>query len=113
VDSDIAAGFLGLADLARAGGEVIAGLRPEALSDASLAPEVPGDRVVEASVELVEALGADLVVHVNVGDAKAAARFTPRSRVQLGDVVKMAVDTRAVHLFHPETGRSLRKASPS
>jgi multiple sugar transport system ATP-binding protein len=45
---------------------VIVGIRPEALDDAGVEPEVPGDRVLEATVDLVESLGAELMVHVAV-----------------------------------------------
>jgi multiple sugar transport system ATP-binding protein len=50
----------------RVGGRVVVGVRPEALDDSGLDPGVPGDRVIEATVDLVESLGAELVVHVAV-----------------------------------------------
>jgi multiple sugar transport system ATP-binding protein len=107
LDASTVDGFPGLA--ARAGQPVIAGLRPEALSDASTAPDVPGEHVVEVTVDLVESLGADLIVHGALGDARAAARFGPRSQVRTGEIVKVAVDVTAVHLFDAETGASLRE----
>lgn len=97
---------------ARIGGRVTAGLRPEAISDAALEPEVPGDRVVDVSVELVEALGADIIVHGVLGTTRTTARFTPRSRVRPGDTVKVAIDIDALHLFDADTGRSLRSVPP-
>jgi multiple sugar transport system ATP-binding protein len=48
------------------GQPVVVGVRPEALDDAGLEPGVAGDRVVEATVDLVESLGAELMVHVAV-----------------------------------------------
>jgi multiple sugar transport system ATP-binding protein len=61
---------------------VVVGIRPEALDDASLEPGVPGDQVVEATVDLVESLGAELLVHVALvgspaGDVSSELRFTP------------------------------------
>jgi multiple sugar transport system ATP-binding protein len=106
---------------------VIVGVRPEALSDVALEPGVPADRVVEATVDLVEALGSELVVHVSmaeppqggdgVSDAwrlvvarrgRAVARLSTRSRVAAGEVIKLAVDTNRLHLFDAESGESLR-----
>src|SRR6185503_12465110 len=45
------------------GREVVLGIRPEALEDASLDAAAPPERVIELRVELVEALGAELLVH--------------------------------------------------
>jgi multiple sugar transport system ATP-binding protein len=61
VDESLAASHPSLAD--RVGQRVVVGIRPEALDDAGLEPGVPGDRVIEATVDLVESLGAELVVH--------------------------------------------------
>ena len=88
------------------------------------------DRVIEATVDLVESLGAELIVHVTVSDpagpgpepasdawrevtarrGRAVARLGTRSRLSAGDVVKLAVDTSRLHLFDAETGASLRTA---
>jgi multiple sugar transport system ATP-binding protein len=62
VDAALRAAHPGLASLV--GQRVIVGVRPEAFDDASLAPDVPGDRVLEATVDLVESLGNELMVHV-------------------------------------------------
>ena len=110
---------------------VIVGVRPEALSDVALEPGVPADRVVEATVDLVEALGSELVVHVSMADppqggddasdawrlvvarrGRAVARLSTRSRVAAGEVIKLAVDTDQLHLFDAESGESLRSVPP-
>jgi multiple sugar transport system ATP-binding protein len=111
------------------GRPVVIGIRPEGLADVALEPGAPADRVIEATVDLVESLGAELVVHVTVSDpmapadgdsdawrqvvarrGRAVARLTTRSRLSPGDVVKLAVDTTRLHLFDAETGASLRAA---
>ncbi len=111
------------------GQTVVVGIRPEGLADVALEPGVPADRVIEATVDLVESLGAELIVHVTVADpaapvdaasdawrqvvarrGRAVARLTTRSRLSAGDVVKLAVDTTRLHLFDAETGASLRTA---
>jgi multiple sugar transport system ATP-binding protein len=53
------------------GRDVIVGIRPEHLEDASLATDTPSDRRLKAEVALTEALGAELIVHV-LADAKPA-----------------------------------------
>jgi multiple sugar transport system ATP-binding protein len=114
------------------GDPVVVGVRPEGLADVALEPGVGAERVIEATVDLVESLGAELMVHVSVPEPVAAADVSPgdpeshawrqvlarrgrviarlstRSRLAAGDVVKLAVDTMRLHLFDAETGASLR-----
>ena len=112
------------------GQPVVIGIRPEGLADVAMEPGVPADRVIEATVDLVESLGAELIVHVTVSDpagpgpdsasdawrqvmarrGRAVARLSTRSRLSAGDVVKLAVETSRLHLFDAETGASLRTA---
>jgi multiple sugar transport system ATP-binding protein len=110
--------------------EVVLGIRPEAFEDASLDPTAVPDRVIETRVDLVEALGAELLVHASidapkvvlgsVDDAAAmprigtlVARLSPRSRIEAGDTVKLTVDTAQLHLFDPASGQALRDAPPT
>ena len=110
------------------GERVVVGIRPEAFSDVAVEPGAPADRVVEATVDLVESLGAELIVHVAVTEpppardepseswrqvvarkGRGVARLGTRSRLAAGDVVKLAVDTASLHLFDAATGASLRQ----
>jgi multiple sugar transport system ATP-binding protein len=110
-----------------AGRPVVVGLRPEAFEDAALRADAPADRVVHASVDLVEVHGAELLAHVSLesptiawgapgeenGDAPAAphgaavARLSPRSRAEASRPLDLAVDVDQIRLFDPDTGRSL------
>jgi multiple sugar transport system ATP-binding protein len=110
IDDAVAARFDGLAG--RVGTAVVVGVRPEAFTDVAVDPGTPGERTVDAVVDLVESLGADQLVHVVVAGVRLVARLTPRSRLRPGDVAKLAVDLDAVHLFDPVTGASLRKERP-
>jgi len=110
------------------GGQLVAvGIRPESFSDE---PGAPAERVIEATVDLVESLGAETVVHVMLTEppepdpdasdswrqviarrGRGVVRLGPHSGLAPGDVVKLAVDTRRVHLFDAGTGLSLRSAA--
>ena len=46
---------------------------PRGAGDVALEPGAPADRVIEATVDLVESLGAELIVHVAVTDPSDAA----------------------------------------
>ncbi|MEV6714977.1 sn-glycerol-3-phosphate ABC transporter ATP-binding protein UgpC [Lentzea sp. NPDC051208] len=87
--------------------EVTFGIRPEALGIVSSSEEG-----MDMTVELVEELGADALVHgaVKIGDAsqRFVVRVDGRTPPTLGQHVKVAVrDTTEIHLFHPESGERL------
>ena len=48
------------------GRDVILGIRPEDLEDATLATDAPADRRLKGKVELTEALGSEIMVHFAV-----------------------------------------------
>jgi multiple sugar transport system ATP-binding protein len=116
------------------GKKVVLGIRPEDLEDASLASDTPQNQRLTGLVELLEALGSEIMAHFSV-EAEAAeteetrelasdkgdpegdigvsapegktvlvARFGARSKAKVGEEVEVAVDTRALHFFDPETG---------
>jgi multiple sugar transport system ATP-binding protein len=99
VDPALAVAHPGLAG--RVGQRVILGVRPEALDDAGVETEVPGDRVLEATVDLVESLGAELMVHVvitGVADVDASsggatvAEVAEAAAAATGDAVDVVDD---------------------
>ncbi|RPI04851.1 MAG: sn-glycerol-3-phosphate ABC transporter ATP-binding protein UgpC, partial [Actinobacteria bacterium] len=65
-----------------AGRTLVLGVRPEDMEDASLVSDAPADRRISVLIELVEALGSDVVVHFMI-DAPPALT---------DDVKELAVD---------------------
>ena len=62
-------------------------------------------RTTEEVRELEKDAGAEGLAELNQdGGATMVGRFGARSRVKLGDEVEVAVDTRALHFFEPESG---------
>jgi multiple sugar transport system ATP-binding protein len=120
------------------GREVVLGIRPEDLEDVQLAGDAPQGHRLKGKVELTEALGSEIMVHFSVdarpavtdevrelaedtgddrvkhaeGDQRATlvGRFGARSRVRNGSDVEVAVDTRALHFFDPDTGLGIYDA---
>ncbi|MCY4670872.1 MAG: sn-glycerol-3-phosphate ABC transporter ATP-binding protein UgpC [Rhodococcus sp.] len=106
------------------GEDLIVGFRPEDLEDVQFASDSdPGHRL-EAEVALVEALGAELIVHfeldavrVDAGDPDAVdeigqntvgiGRFNPRSTARAGQHIEIAVDVENLHFFDAETRDSI------
>jgi len=115
--------------------EIAVGVRSEDMEDANLVRGgAPENSTVEATVSLTEALGSEIVVHFDLDvpkvvteDTKAlehdsgaddtglhtdatrfVASFAPRSRVRIGDSIRVVVDTERLHFFDPATGTAVR-----
>ena len=89
------------------GKDLIVGLRPE---DLRWAPEAPSATAVrlQGLAEVVEPLGSETLVTVVVADGyQVVARFPPRSGVQTGDRVELALDPSHLHVFDSDSGHSL------
>jgi multiple sugar transport system ATP-binding protein len=115
------------------GRNVILGIRPEDFEDASLVSDAPTDRRIDVRCQLTEPLGAEVLVHFDTGakkivssaaaadvgeDAEVSfgsddenaeagpnlvARVDPRTRIAEGSQIQLAVDTRRLYFFDPET----------
>jgi multiple sugar transport system ATP-binding protein len=79
-----------------AGRELILGIRPEDLEDASLAPDSPPERRIRGEVTLTEALGSEIMVHASV-DA------TPALTEDVRELAEDVGDDRAVQQIEEQT----------
>jgi len=113
----------------RNGTQVIIGIRPEhfALEEDV---EVPADQVIELTVTLAEAMGAEVHIHAIVDvpppeidgvpttsedgtealieGTKVIARVDGIHTIAMGQQVRLAVKTHLAHFFDPATGEPLR-----
>jgi multiple sugar transport system ATP-binding protein len=71
------------------GRKVVLGMRPEHLEDAALAAAIPTDRRFRGRVQLTEALGSEVVVHLQV---EAAPIVTEELRELARDVDESSLD---------------------
>jgi multiple sugar transport system ATP-binding protein len=116
------------------GRRVIVGIRPEDIEDAALARrDDPGARLT-STVDLVESMGSEVLVHFTLdapmavtehtrelaedvgedpavlerpGETVVVARFGPRTRAAVDQPIEAVVDTEHMHVFDPETGLSV------
>jgi multiple sugar transport system ATP-binding protein len=123
--------------------KIILGIRPEDMEDASLVSEAPPERRIAATVELREALGSDVLVHVPIDAPPAAtedvvelavdagrpdleavrqagaeitnviARLNPRTLARNGERIELEVDTRRLHFFDPDDGSAIYGEAPA
>ena len=118
------------------GRRVVVGIRPEDLQDASLASDGPRSRRMTERVDLLEALGSEVLAHFTVDappvvtddtkelvrdlgttaqlEARAAegtssfvARLDPRTTARRGEPLEMAVVVERMHFFDLDDGRSI------
>jgi len=79
---------------------VVLGIRPEDMEDATLVTDAPAERRISATVDLLEALGSDMVVHFTIDAPQAMT----------DDVKELAVDVGAEALErvqqHAEGGKA-------
>ncbi|MBK5222321.1 MAG: sn-glycerol-3-phosphate ABC transporter ATP-binding protein UgpC [Acidimicrobiia bacterium] len=110
-----------------AGRRVIAGVRPEDVDDITLdGSGLPPEQHVRAEIELVEALGSEIMAHFTIDAAaaqtgdpdaiddvgaseqtKCVARLDPHSSVRLGETATLGVHTARMHFFDIDTGEGI------
>ena len=116
------------------GKTVVVGIRPEDLHGVGSEGGSDGAVKLTATVDRVEALGANLLVyfgvdaprpdtagvaaalgarreeltHLGRGGTEFCAAFEPRTGIRVGDQVEVAVDVPRLQFFDPETESSLR-----
>ena len=125
-------------EVSTASREVIVGIRPENFQDPSLvsADVRPHGITFQATIDVLESLGAEKYVYFNMDLGKAkyvteleelardagradsgaasetvVARLDPATRISEGAKVQLWADARALHVFDPATGRNLSVAA--
>ncbi len=102
-----------LTDKSYIGKEVILGIRPDDIHDEQVFIEAHPEAKVKAHVEILEKLGFETLVYLEM-DAfiqeqadKAVARVNPRSTIMSGDDVILAIDPYRIKLFDKDTEVSI------
>jgi multiple sugar transport system ATP-binding protein len=88
---------------AHAGRELLAGVRPEHLGEASGS----GAATVESTVEFVEQLGDEGIVHVRAGTSPLLGRLDAHAAPRPGERITLRFDPARLHLFDAETEKRL------
>ena len=87
------------------GKRLILGVRPEDLRPAG--PTDPAESAIDAPITVVEPLGSEQYVELDLGGIPLIARVDPHLRVRAHDRIRLAPVPGKVHLFDPATERSL------
>jgi multiple sugar transport system ATP-binding protein len=88
-----------LKDKGYVGKDIIMGIRPENLDEATGSETA----IIEATVEVTELMGAETYIYLAKGKANFVARVNGTSKVKAGDKLKVSIDTSKIHIFDKET----------
>ena len=84
------------------------GIRPEHLEDTALHPSYGEDSsTFEAMVDVVEYLGSELLVYLNIAGKTIQARLKPHSGAHAGGKLALQMNNAHLHLFDTPTGETI------
>ena len=89
------------------GREIILGIRPEDIHDSRYQPAGITPSELEATVDVVEQMGNEVVVYLNEKGEVFISRMDPRCDAEVGDRLKIAVAIDNLHIFDTDTRLSL------
>lgn len=96
---------------AYSGKEVWLGIRPEHLGLKGWTAIPEAENIIKGTVEVVEPLGADSEIHVDVGGTVITAKVDGHAPVRPGDTVELLVDTGRTHTFDVDTEKSIGRST--
>ena len=82
----------------------ILGIRPEHIYDRALKDPFPNAEQFTAGVEVVEPIGAEVILLMKMGPERLTASVDPQTRAQPSAAIELLIDMNQMHLFDKETG---------
>jgi multiple sugar transport system ATP-binding protein len=79
--------------------DILLGIRPENVHDEEMYISNAKTGVIEATVDVTEMMGAETYLYLSCEHIPMTARVSSRSQARPQDVVKLAIDPNAIHLF--------------
>jgi multiple sugar transport system ATP-binding protein len=83
------------------------GIRPEHILDRST--DTQADNVVRGTVLLIELMGNEIIVHVDVAGQTVIGRLDAHAPVAHGAAHDFILDMRYSHFFDPESGKNVSR----
>lgn len=85
------------------GREVTFGIRPEDIYDQQYVRESGPMVPFKAMVEVVEPIGSEVYLHLEIGGNKMVARVDAHTSAKVGEPIQLVLDARKIHLFDVKT----------
>ncbi len=89
------------------GREVVFGIRPEDIQDRSLWRDAPQEWTVQATVDVHEPIGSDIILYLTTGNQSVVARVDAQSQARMGRPVEVVFNMRKMHLFDPGSSQAI------
>lgn len=91
------------------GKQVTMGIRPEHLVERSLAKgEIPETALIPATVDVVELLGNEIFVYLDVRGQVITARMDPGLKLERGQQIEVVAVPEQLHFFDNQTEQTIR-----
>jgi multiple sugar transport system ATP-binding protein len=91
----------------RAGEDVVFGVRPEDVADATFVTDPNPDHKVKARVEVVEPMGAEIYLYFNTGKHSFIARVSAHDNAEVNQELTVVFNMKKSHFFDAKTGATL------
>jgi multiple sugar transport system ATP-binding protein len=86
--------------------EMLLGIRPEHIYDRKVKGEFPGGEPLNATVDVVEPIGSQVILLVTCGTTNLTSCVDPQTSAEPYMEMKFIVDTHRLHLFDKSTGEA-------
>jgi multiple sugar transport system ATP-binding protein len=87
---------------------IILGVRPEDIQDPKYIPPGIFSQLIDGTIDVTELMGNEINLYVTMGEHNFVARVDPRTSARMGDKTQLSFNMDNMHLFDPETERSIR-----
>jgi multiple sugar transport system ATP-binding protein len=87
--------------------QVVFGIRPENIHDASLVPPRIETASMTAKVDVTELMGNEVFLYLVSADHQFLARVDPRTLARPGKEIELALDMSEMHAFDPDTEQAV------
>jgi multiple sugar transport system ATP-binding protein len=91
------------------GKSVTMGIRPEHIVERSLVPgQVPDSALIPATVDVVELLGNEIFVYLDIRGQTLTARMDPTLKLERGQQIEVIALPEHLHFFDPQTEQTIK-----
>ena len=89
--------------------DVVFGIRPEDLADANIQHDyyIKEYNSFKATVEVVKPMGSEIYLNLKQNEHKMVAQVETESEADVGDTIRLGIDTSKMHIFDKETEEAI------
>ena len=88
------------------GKKVVLGLRPENIYDKKLTNRFPGYELLQAQIEVIEAVGPETILHASCDSTQFIACVDHKTDAERGATMDLLIDMNQIHIFDKATEKA-------